>query len=114
MQTLEAIVSFLFLIAIISTISLEPSQMHTELQQFAIADDIWKTLEVRGDFRDFPSNSLQKDLEEVTSLTDLCVGFIEEDLASCRDNEENAIFIEKTIVTKGKLKRITFFVSRKD
>ncbi|MFH2105949.1 MAG: hypothetical protein ABII22_01705 [Candidatus Micrarchaeota archaeon] len=123
MQTLEAMIAFLFLILIVSAIYVKPAETETALYRYALADDIWKTLEVRGDLRDFsftypfsaiPEARLMADLEEIGQQTNMCIGFVEEDIANCRDNQENAVFIEKTLIADGKPKKMTLFVSRKE
>ena len=114
MQTIEALISLLVFLSILPLIlsSIEPHVPDDALYRLHLANDIWRVFYLRGDFEDFDKAALNRDAEQITKLTGLCIGFEEEDVTSCI-GESEFIRIKKIAIIDGNPKWITMMVSVK-
>lgn len=114
MQTIEAIISLLVFLSILPLIlsSVEPHVPDDSLYRLHLANDIWRVFYLRGDFEDFNKLALNRDANQITELTNLCIGFEEEDVTSCVSDVE-LIKIRKIAFVNGNPKWITMKVSVK-
>jgi hypothetical protein len=82
MQSIEGIISLMFLVSILSFMALEISEqpeIDDSLYRYQLAGDVWRVASLRGDFKDFDSSKnspsrdqLQTTFEEVEAISTLC------------------------------------------
>jgi len=126
MQTMEAVISLLILVSFISMLTLEQEntkvRTDTSLYKQQLANDVWRVLYLRGDFKDFSfdkNNSArdktEKDLERIGELTSFCVFISGETLTNCRGENvgEKSISIEKFLIVEGELKKVPLTIAIK-
>ena len=80
MQTLEAIISFTAFMAFASYILLQIDNdrgIDDSLYRYQLANDVWRVLYLRGDFKDLSSISgtskIDKDIEKIEKKTGFCI-----------------------------------------
>lgn len=110
MNTLEAIFSFLILLSLI------PFFMQTTIQetdtshyQLKLTEDVWRILYLNKDLEYFNKLKMQKDIEEISELTSLCILIEEEDIASCIPNRANVV-VKKIAFINGNPETITLVI----
>lgn len=105
MQSLEAILSLMFLVSVVSflLVSLEGQKLDDSLYRVQLAEDAWRVLYLRGDFQDFSDSKrpvLESDLAAIGSETGLCIFMGGIQFTNCRDGQEHDITasLTKTLV----------------
>jgi len=111
MQTLEAILSLLVFLLIVSVFVPIERAVDNSVYKMQIANDVWRVFWLRGDLQDFNKVKMNVDANEITKLTGLCIGFEEEDVTSCIPKEGIAQ-VRKTAIVDGKPEIITLMVGR--
>lgn len=119
MQTMESILSLLFLVSISSMIlgSFHPCQIDDSLYSMQLASDAWQILVLRGDLQDYSDAGasravIESDLVAIGRETSLCV-FIEGlRITNCRGGEgkETVSTIRKTLIVDGRPKTVTLTI----
>jgi len=122
MQTFEAILSFLFLLAIASLMlkSFYIAPLDDSLYRMQLSEDAWRVLYLRGDFHDYSDatdqkrSAIEKDLGSLGNETGLCFFLEGVRITDCRggsSTREMNVVLHKTIIMDGAPKNITFSVS---
>lgn len=107
MNTLEAIFSFLVLLSLLPfIINIPDYSVDNSHYSLKLAEDIWRVLYLRGDLEGFDKDALNKDVEEISTLTSLCISVEEEDVASCIP-EGQPLVIKRIAFIKGNPKIIS-------
>jgi len=109
MNIIEAMLSLLLLVSIVPAFVLIDHSIDDSVYRLKIGEDIWRVLYLKGDFTGFDKEKINSDLEEIYKLSNLCVAFEEEDVASCIPSEE-LIVLEKYSIVQGEVKKITMAV----
>ncbi len=119
MQTLEAIISLLFFLSILSSTlpSIEPQKIDDSLYRLQLADDCWRVLYLRGDFHNFSEASrlkIENDMSSITEQTGLCIFLEGIQFTSCRDGQEHEITasLRRTLLENGAPKRVVFSIGK--
>lgn len=123
MQTLEAIFS-LFMLVLLSMplLALEEKPTDNSLYRLQLANDVWRVLYLKGDFKDFSFDKnnpvharAEADLDKITELTGICVFISGEQLTSCRGEKtgEQIITMEKVLVVDGMPKKVSLMLAHK-
>ena len=120
MQTVEAMVSFLFFAAIAT-----PMLLHLEAQRdvddslyrMQLAEDAWRVLYLRGTFHnltDGSTGSVELELARVGEETGLCMFIDGVRFTNCRDGRAHAITasLRKTVFYEGTPQGVTFSIGR--
>lgn len=116
MQTLEATISFLFFVwaASMMLASFEPQKTDHSLYRLQLVEDAWRVLYLRGNFEDFneqKEDDLEKEFQEITRQTSLCLFMDGVRITSCRGGEglhEITASVTRTVIYEGKPKTFTF------
>lgn len=90
MNTIEAILSLMIFILIISTfISVPTPELDDSLYKLKLSEDIWRNLYLKGDFENFNKEKIKEDLNEINELTGLCVSinWKEESIKTCEPSQ---------------------------
>lgn len=121
MQTFEAIISSLFLLAMFalvnSSLSFEKSVDYS-LQTVHLSSDIWHVLELRGDLEkldDFGRIEVENDLNAIGDETGYCIFIEGVRFTNCRGGEGKDILFanEKTVVVKGVPRKVSYSIAIK-
>lgn len=121
MQTLEATISLLFFIFIISSIfsNIQTSyHLDSSLYRYQLANDVWRVLYLRGNFEYFSASNrqiLEQDAEIIKEKTGFCI-FVEGiRYTNCRggtDSHKKIATIEKYLYEDSNPKSITFSIAK--
>lgn len=93
MQIMEAMVSLIFLISFLSIVAADQKAkaIDDSLYKYQLANDVWRVLYLKGDFKDlsFISESLDRrnaenDLKIIGNITGFCIFIGGERLTNCR------------------------------
>jgi len=120
MQSIEAMVSFLFFVTIASGILLQlenQRDIDDSVYRVQLAEDAWRVLYLRGDFRDFSDAkraALEQELAAIGDETGLCFFMDGVRFTNCRDSEPHAtaVSLRKTVFYDGKPQNFTFSIGR--
>ncbi len=116
MQTLEAMMSLLFFIsaASLALASFETQPADDSLYRLQLAEDAWRVLYLRGDFKYFDDGqSLEADMAEIGEQTSLCLFMDGIEVTNCRGGTEEhgmTASITRTAVYRGEPRRFTFSI----
>ncbi len=122
MQTLEAILSFMFLLAIVSSMlsSFYSAPLDDSLYRIQLAQDAWRVLYIRGDFHDYSDvsdskrASIEKDLDTLGNETGLCFFLEGVRITDCRgaqSGREMIVVLHETLIMDNTPKNVTFSIS---
>lgn len=129
MQSMEAMISLMFLAAAVSALLSGTAGMATDdsLYRAQVAGDAWRVLYLRGDFEDFGEGkrpALEADMQRISDETGLCV-FLGGTLFStpgdaaggaCRGEDaaphETVVSLEKTVIWGGNPRTLAFTLAR--
>lgn len=121
MQTLEAIVSFVFFLSLCShlLLSLEESRYTDDsIYRIQLAEDVWRVLHLRGNFKDFEAadrDGLEKDFALIENETGLCIFMDGVQFTNCRgDSQPHHITasLTKTVIYDGAPKSFRFSIGK--
>jgi len=121
MQTLEAMVSFVFFLSICShlILSLEESRhIDDSLYRIQLTEDVWRVLYLRGNFADFQNVDRDKLEQEFTLIGDeasLCIFMDGVQFTNCRgSNQPHHITasLTKTVIYNGTPKDFKFSIGK--
>jgi len=121
MQTLEAMVSFVFFLSLCSHLLLSPEESYyidDSLYRFQLAEDVWRVLYLRGNFRDFGAadrDELEKEFALIENETGLCIFMDGVQFTNCRgDSQPHHITasLTKTVVYDGAPKNLRFSIGK--
>jgi len=121
MQTLEAMISFVFFLSIsIPFILSIEEQRHVDdsLYRIQLAEDVWRVLYLRGNFADFQDterDELEKEFQLIGNETGLCVFMDGVQFTNCRGDDKphsNTASLTKTVVCSGEPRTFTFSLGR--
>lgn len=120
MQTVEALISLMFLVAMASALlaPLQGQAIDDSLYRAQLAGDAWRVLYLRGDFTDFGNASLpgtnrgmdrelaertQAEVETLGSETGLCIFLAGVVSSNCRGvpDTETTVSVERTVIYRG-------------
>ncbi|MBU0591993.1 hypothetical protein KKF81_04560 [Candidatus Micrarchaeota archaeon] len=116
MQSFEALISFLFFVFVCSYIipSFSYDTQANSLYHIQLAEDAWRVLYLRDNFKDFDDPSrpgLEKDLDIIKEQTGLCVFIDGIVFTSCRNSADKVhsktVSITKTVIYDGQLTTLT-------
>ena len=109
MQTLEALLSLLVFVSILTFFFPveNPTHVNESLYSIQLAEDIWRVLYLRQDFQDFPdtTENLENDLVLMGEETNLCIFIDGVYITNCRGGEEKheiAASITKSLIYDAK------------
>ncbi len=120
MQTLEAMLSFVFLLFLCSHLffSIEESR-HTNdaLYRLQLAEDVWRVLYLRGNFADFQSSNryeLEQEFALIGNETGLCIFMDGVQFTNCRGGRPRHITaaLTKTVIYEGTPRSFTFSIGK--
>ena len=121
MQTIEAVISLVFLILICSTILLTMPEQRIDdsIYRMQLAEDVWRVLYLRGDLNGFSSSQsivkkasetkIENDLDVIGSEMGLCIYMSGIQMTNCRDGiagREKIVSIERMLVDNGEPRKI--------
>ncbi len=121
MQSFEAMMSFLVFTSIMLAVieaEGEPRGIDDSLLRLQIAQDAWRVLYLRGDFRDFGnagSGRIRADMESISSETNLCVFLMgSSNYTSCRGGEKHELTasIRRAIIIGNSPRLVTFSLGK--
>ncbi|HID72692.1 TPA: hypothetical protein EYP38_02010 [Candidatus Micrarchaeota archaeon] len=128
MQTVEAMISLVILVAIISSMLLmlqQPHQLDDSLYKYQLANDAWRVLYLKGNFEGLDDEDelgrilLEEDAAEIKDMTGLCMFLMGTRYTNCRYNasdpsgpHEVLASVKKAIIEGGKHRQITFSVQK--
>ncbi len=90
MNTIEAVLSLLVFVLIISNFTSIPNpELDDSLYKLKLSEDIWRILYLKGDLKDFQEDKILEDLEEIKELTGLCVSinWKEKSIKTCEPSQ---------------------------
>jgi len=121
MQSLEAILSLLFLLSIASFMlkSFYIAPLDGSIYRMQLSEDAWRVLYLRGDFHDYSDisdlkrNSIENDLDTLGNQTGLCFFLEGVRITNCRGGGKHqaVVVLHKTIIMDASPKNITFSIS---
>lgn len=121
MQTLEAMISFVFFLSVSTPLLLSlEEQRHVDdsLYRIQLAEDVWRVLYLRGNFADFQDadrDELEKEFQLIGNETGLCVFMDGVQFTNCRGNDkphDNTASLTKTVICNGEPRIFTFSLGR--
>jgi hypothetical protein len=121
MQTFEALMSFLVFTSIMlaaAEYAGAPRGIDDSLLRLQLAEDAWRVMYLRGDFRDFGSagsGRMRADMETITNETGLCVFLMgSSNYTSCRGGErhEMTASIHRVLITGSTPRPVTFSLGK--
>lgn len=120
MQSLEAILSLLFLISIVSPLLIPSNgnEIDDSLYRIQLAEDIWRVLYLRGDFHEFGDTKrtfIETEFELIGDETDLCIFMDGIEFTNCRGGEQEhelSASLPKTIIYEGRPKSVSFSIGK--
>ncbi len=130
MQTIEALISLMFLVAMASALlaPLQGQAIDDSLYRAQLAGDAWRVLYLRGDFTDFGNASLpgtngmdrelaertRADVETFGSETGLCIFLAGVVSSNCRGvpDTETTVSVERTVVYSGRPVTLTLSMKK--
>jgi len=120
MQTLEAIISFMFFLffATYMLAELDYTKPNYALYQYQLANDVWRVLYLKGALKDFSSTTTghliaRTEMENIGELTGFCIYLQGIQTTNCLGNpgcSENNVEMKKTWFDGGIPKEMTFTV----
>jgi hypothetical protein len=129
MQTVEAMISLMVLVAVVSAMlsGMDGREVDDSLYRVQLAGDAWRVLYLRGDFGEFGEpkrGALEADMQEISDETGMCV-FLGGTLFStpgeaaggmCRgagaSARETTASLEKTVIWNGTARSLAFTLAR--
>lgn len=124
MQTLEALLSLLFLLSILSIFyfsieSASPSSIDSSLYKFLILKDTYRSLSLRGNFQDFSSSidsisQFDSEFEKIGNLTSKCYFLEGIKRTNCRGgnlSHQKIISSELVVVENNYPKKVVLSIS---
>jgi len=122
MQSIEAAISLLVLLSISASVMPlleEQRDIDDSLYRVQLAEDAWRVLYLRGDFRDFGEDkrgTIEADMAEITRQTGLCVFMDGVQFTSCRGNmgtgagqaHEITVSLSRTAIFNGTPRSFAF------
>lgn len=113
LKSIEALVALISVISFsLLVLAQRPPELNDSLYHYQLGNDVWRVFYLRGDLEGFNKEGLNRDAEEVTRLTNLCVYLKEEDVASCL-GEESRIHVQKEAWVNGEVTNLTLVLARK-
>lgn len=121
LQTLEASLSLLVFSSILLMLQAIPQQNSgndDSLYRMQLADDVWRVLYLRGDFEGCEAEkrqALERDLDEITRQTSLCVFLNGIRSTSCRggvDGHGVSVKMHRTVVCGGTPVQVVFSLGK--
>jgi hypothetical protein len=119
MQSLEAIISLMVLVSILSYMLGgigEKAPLDDSLYRYRLAGDVWRTAYLKGHFKDLDTtknhptrDALQQTFENITDKTDLCIYFGGKLVSSCPQEKmtQKLVTINRVAYDKGEARNIT-------
>jgi hypothetical protein len=124
MQTFEALVSLFTLVLMAAMlVSGEEMKLDTSLHVQHVANDAWRVLYLRGDFRDVHTDlgglelpaAAKEDLDKIGEMTGYCIYFAGVRGTNCPGIETRQILtLEKTIIADGVPAKAAFTIAIKE
>jgi len=119
MQSIEAMLSLLIFLSIAAlAIAADPGPPPIDdgLYRVQLAEDAWRVLYLRGDFKDFRGErgAIEADMETIGGLTGLCLFMDGIEFTNCRGGEnphEGQISLRRTVLLDGNPMTVTFTLS---
>ncbi|MBS3067344.1 hypothetical protein J4450_01465 [Candidatus Micrarchaeota archaeon] len=110
MQTLEAIISLLFLVSFVSFVASEQHARGVDdsLYKYQLANDVWRVVYLRNGI---DSNKYENDIKRIGELTNLCI-FID-DVTNCDEEVEEIISTERIVVVGNEPKKVMVTIAKK-
>jgi len=121
MQTFEAMMSFLVFTSIMLAVLENPGDqggIDDSLLRLQLAEDAWRVMYLRGDFRDFNgagNGRIRNDMEAISRETGLCVFLMgSSNYTSCRGGERHEITasIRRTVVSGNAPRSMAFSLGK--
>jgi hypothetical protein len=120
MQTLEAMLSLLFFASIASlALSEAPApRLDDSLYRLHLAEDAWRVLYLRGDFRDFNASSrahVEAEMAIIHDRTGLCIFMSGVEFTDCRNEpweHDMVASISRTVIYDGHPRRVSFSLKK--
>ena len=116
MQTLEAMMSLLFFLsaASMALASFETRPADDSLYRLQLAEDAWRVLYLRGNFRDLDdARDIEPDMTEIGEQTGLCLFIDGIEATNCRggtEAHEMAASVTRTAIYRGEPATVTFSI----
>ena len=115
MQSLEAMICLMFFVwcASLAFLSCDPPEPDDSLYRLQLAEDFWRVLYLRNNFRDFGSrDSFEDDMQLIKAQSGLCIFMDGIDYTNCRGGMPHSITasIERTVIINGLPRSFTFSV----
>ncbi len=111
MQTLEAIISLLFLVTFLSFVASEQhaKAIDDSLYKYQLANDVWRVVYLRDGIE---TDKYKEDVKRIGEITNLCISI--NDIANCEgENIEQIISTERITVLNGELRKIMVKIAQK-
>ena len=120
MQTVEAMISFLFFVAIATPMLLQLEAQHDvddSPYRMQLAEDAWRVLCLRGTLHNITNEStgsVERELSAVGDETGLCMFIDGVRFTNCRDGRKRTITasLRKTVFYDGTPQGVTFSIGR--
>ena len=123
MQILEAMISLMVLVSFLSFIAGEQHTLAVDdsLYKYQLANDVWRVLYLRGDFKDFSFDDanlardrVELDLQRIGELTNLCVFIGGERITNCRGEDvEKLVSTDRITLVDGAPQRIMVTLAKR-
>ena len=123
MQIFEAMISLLVLISFLSFVASEQHARAVDdsLYRYQLANDVWRVLYLRGDFKDFSFGELneardktEKDLDRMGKLTHLCIFIGGERITNCRGEQvEELVSTERITIVDDEPQKVMVTIAKK-
>jgi hypothetical protein len=112
MQSIEAVISLMFLVMILSFMLSgisDQSGINDSLYRYQLASDVWRVISLKGHFQDFSFDQLnpqrdlvEEDLEQIHAITGLCTHIGGIKATSCRGiSTTKVISINRMLYANG-------------
>lgn len=124
MKIIEASFSLIFFLMFANTILLnyDSSSINSVQYRYALLNDVWRVLYLRGDFHNFDTLSLntardraEEDMTKITELTGLCINLsgVRVQSRQCRSDEiyNNSMTIQKRMFVGSEVKEVSLTIS---
>lgn len=120
MQSMEAMLSFVFFISIASAMlagAWPQRDVDDSLYRAHLAEDAWRILYLRGDFQDLgvqKRDAVESDLEAIGRETDLCIFMGGLRMTNCRGGEPHdaTAALTKTVFYDGMPRSVAFSLGK--
>ncbi len=124
MQSFEALISLLVFVSIASSMIMSiqaPHELDQSLYGYQLANDAWRVLYLKGNFRDLDSEDelgrilMEDDAQEIKDMSGLCLFMMGTRYTNCRGgsvSHENIASVRKVVIEGGEPRQLTFSLTK--